>query len=44
MLSEPKLTRKLSALPRVMLHGPWVRAVGYHLPKGHRPEPHQAVQ
>ena len=37
MLSEPKLTRELSALPRVMLHGPWVRAVGYHLLQGPPP-------
>ena len=37
MLSGPKLTRELSALPRVILHGPWVRAVGYHVLQGPPP-------
>lgn len=46
MLSEPKLTQELSALPRVTLHGPWVRAVGYHLLQGPPPgaPPGSAVQ
>ena len=47
MLSPARLARVLPRLPRVSVHGPWSRAIGYHLlqgpppgsPCGARPEP-----
>lgn len=41
MLTEEDLARILPTLPRIMVHGPWTRAIGYHLLQG--PPPVESV-
>lgn len=37
MLPEEELARILPTLPRITVHGPWTRAIGYHLLQGPPP-------